>query len=439
MYSGCEDTMPAPTTITYRGVELKIGRVTTFRQRAVYDDTGKNYLYTHFFIVCRCVWNPTATTSPDPANPFENALPAVAMTQLRERLLTPRGVLVLQVGDDVLLESPLVDANGARYEMDANNGPAPVSCDVISFHGVKSMVVDFTIETWVSECQSRDGGGVFPAPSILAHEWEATEEIDELYMSTRTITGRVIFRTDFLAFSGLGPDDYRQRLFHPIPSRFRRVSQKVTQDSDGTSIRYTVVDEEEPWGIGGGTDVLKMEGDYQIGYDWVGPSNPIFMSELTLEVWGRRGATNAFLGSALLLAYTTMTDSLGKKMNRSGVVGAGRPDIMPTVACSFRHSMPRRYARLHVRRQVSGAAGGMAALNQLAAAVGLTNANRPKPPENFGVVGGPAITTFSKMRNADVNRSEALIALVAQAINGECGLPAAPANRVARTKPLTQF
>jgi hypothetical protein len=175
-------------------------------------------------------------------------LPAQTDAAIRGRLLTPRKQLVLGIGNTAWLVSPQ-----QGFTVDSNNGPTPISCDVIKGPGGRSFVVDFSIETHVRECNLETS----KYPSIfLSHRWESSHTLDQDFFTSRIIKGHVIFDTARLYQaknsngSPIVPDQYRGAFFHPIPPNCQRRIPLVRQHPDGNSVEYVIVDEEQAMNLG---------------------------------------------------------------------------------------------------------------------------------------------------------------------------------------------
>lgn len=274
------------STVTYNGVTLEICRQNQFEMRPVKTKDGVDTLYTHFVGEWQCVWNPSATASNKVGNPLVGDLPAVSLGNLRTILLQPRGHLVVRIGSDILLQSPqeFVDDEGglSSYETDANNGPQPISCNVIAWHGIRSAIVIYRIETWLYECPG--------TRALIAHRWEMTHELDEHYYTRRIIRGEAVFRTDILlnnvAPDGTPavPDDFRIGLFHPVPAGMQRKKVDVNVSSDGTSASYTAVDEQQTLVIMADTGVTKVNA--KVWRDMNIQGIPVIQVGIHIQIWG---------------------------------------------------------------------------------------------------------------------------------------------------------
>lgn len=214
--------------LEYNRVKLQVEQVTSFEQTPIYSADGVDYLYTHVRINVRAIWHPNATN-------FQGKVAAESIETLRRTLLTPRRDLSIKVPSGGLGSyKAIIDvARGlAEKGADANNGPKPIGMPVIQIIGEKLAVVDFAVETWVVECDS--------VRKLLSHRWEMSQARDAEFFTTRTTTGTAVLH----ALNVPIPDSYRLALMPPVPTGFRRISEVTTPSSDGTTMNYTVVDEQ---------------------------------------------------------------------------------------------------------------------------------------------------------------------------------------------------
>lgn len=267
---------------SYDGLELQILSVQNYHRESIYD--GPDYLYTRHLIHIRGVYNPSATSyrlpgnfqRPVPINNDKNNTATLTDHAIRHRLLQPRRQLYfsIQQGDiNYVLVSPqpidstiinrgvfLDRVDVTKYPTDANNGPIPISCDVVKITGTKTFLVDFTIRTDVNECDltTSDGG------RALSHRWAMMDEIDDRFFTTRRIEGQVIFSTAKLLqpVIDLRPDDFRRMMVHPVGRNMKREKVNVEVHPDGHSFKYVIIDRELPFNIdprAGALGVVKIE------------------------------------------------------------------------------------------------------------------------------------------------------------------------------------
>lgn len=294
----------------YNGARLEIENVLAFSERAVYSDEGKDYLHTHYKMRLQFIAHPRAMTN-------LGTTAASSIASLNTTLMTPRKYLKFSIpiggaaSSTVVVAAPLKRPNGDLYACDAELGPAPVEFRVVQWIGEQTAICEYEIECWVNHCTT--------ARPLLSHRWETRHEIDQDYFTTRFITGEAIFRADLMFGDGTGtpmnPDDYRAAIMHAIPSGFRRVSAIVTQNPNGTGLRYTVTDQEqkltlvEPYK----RSISRIEGTVAWG---MGPlTNPVTnpstaglptrTAKITIRAYGNKYTLNSHLVAAISRALLT--------------------------------------------------------------------------------------------------------------------------------------
>jgi hypothetical protein len=278
--------------ISYAGLNFELEHISRWDERAVYSDDGTDFLYVHVTIGVQAVWNPSATRNND-----GDRAPA-SFAALRQVMLTPRRQLKVDVGGVVVLESPAKRPGGDRnFVVDVKNGPQPIGFQVLEVRSVKTMVIYWECECWINACCNS---------ALLSHRWEMTHELSESFLTTRRITGRAVFRSDFLRdYPGQParyPDDWRLRLFHPIPDGFQRDKVNVVAASDGLSAQYQVVDQEQWLNKGLNSPVIRIQGEWKTGivggeYPY-GPDLGSRYVAFSIHVWGSNRATRQSLINA---------------------------------------------------------------------------------------------------------------------------------------------
>ena len=294
--------------VFYNDCPMTLEHINSWDQRPVYSEDGADYLYTHHRISLTAVFSPTTAaqlqaglTRDTPTLQDVDLLlgginPAARFPgnfrDLSAALKTQRAQLLIVIGGKEVLRSPLMRPQGDRaFVCDARNGPNPLSVQVTEIRGTKTAVVHFEIECWVNDVN------VSNRNPLLSHRWESAEEIDSLFYSTRTITGRAVFRADVLrddaVRAALQPDDFRVGLFHPIPSRFQRKRINVTEASDGLSVQYTVVDKQQPVNLGLNSPIARIKGTWRSGFDHTNAKGwyPKAFVSATVQLWGVPDAT----------------------------------------------------------------------------------------------------------------------------------------------------
>lgn len=276
--------------LEYNGVSMELLQLDQVSREAVYSSDGQDLLYVKWIIGATCVYAPggypvgTAVINPNPdtkdelypsANlrnnnrdvrgrnpqvwPFEQAVntlggqnrlqpshtAVVTDVELKSRLWTPRQKLRLWVWDgglgegdatrgnrQVWMESPRGD-----FPTDMAGGPKPLAVDVVTAAGEGlNFGVHFQIMTHLSPCP--EGSDRL----ILSHRWQMSHHPDEDQYLSRIIEGEVVFNQAVLLQADYNPDWLRSQFLHPIPLGFKRKNVDVVQSSDGSTIRYTIVD-----------------------------------------------------------------------------------------------------------------------------------------------------------------------------------------------------
>lgn len=457
--------MPSLPVMRYWGIDLHLSRVLDADHRAVYDDSGINYLYTHVRLAVRCVihWDltkpiplpggeigpPVRSRDPAAGRPAEthpgirpqSAGIARAFAELRRQLLVPQGPLDVFVGDEVILQAPgfYTTAGGERkrFAIDCNAGPHPVNFKIVSVVGTKSIIADFAIECWIRE----DAGTVPTPPTLISHRWAMAESIDEQYLSTRRISGRLVFRTDFLAHraltplarADLRPDDFRylQRVLHPVPPRYRRAKVDVEQTQDGTGILYTVIDREVPWPCANGYGVRRVTGEMTQGFDHLTAFNPQVTRRWSVTAFGFPRVGSLRLIKALALIYSTSSTAARSEVYKAMTAAGGFGGSSFTTRPGF-----RPFEALDVRLAYDSdggptasfvwtvTAGKVFSVTPIGAGIDafskLVFLDENIWPEDAGTPSHPRVTLAHRMpRAADIgdNRAYTQISLVAQVLN----------------------
>lgn len=247
--------------LKYNSVILEIIHTQEMRRESVLDPTGCQYLYTKWTIDVHCIFNPQATSYKDiPFGSSKGQLPAITDRALRDRLLQPRKTLILKDGgpdDRTILETP-----AAGYSTDANNGPVPEECTVVSVHGTKTWAVRFRITACVNSCTS--------VPVVLSHRWKRYTDCDQDYFSMLVTEGEVHFNTARMIADGAYPDDFRRDFFHLIPGDCKREKVEVIPSDDGASLTYRLIDRETAFHLGKEVHCTRVEAYQTLWWSKVG-------------------------------------------------------------------------------------------------------------------------------------------------------------------------
>jgi hypothetical protein len=384
--------------LSYNGVSMQVVTVVSWKMEPVYTDGGEDALYTHHVLHVRGILAP----APLPIQA------ASAIPTIKQALLTPRKTLSYALGGVVLLQSPsLVGA-----VVDAKNGPHPIACNIVDIRGPASAIIEFVIETWVVDCSS--------GPSaLLGQRWEMSEDLDELFYSTRTINGYAVFRTDALLTSGNNPDYFRARLFHPIPDGYKRVGVDVSVSEDNTRVSYQITDEQQTLSLGQTNPVAKIEGEYEVGTTspLKGALFATSWATISVRVWGQRTSTRDDLVSALGIAIA----AYGFPGNVGWTITVAQPGVHVRLSVDI----VGKYAEC----EVGWNAGSAAAVVVIDAAAAL-EAKLGKPslpanqlfffPEDLDGMGKMVAGTCPQPLGAKGSRTDSLIGLIAQALRDPC-------------------
>jgi hypothetical protein len=222
--------------LTYRGIKLDLLKTQAADRHAVHSDDGIAYLYTEWVLDVIGELNPALISFATATQPRAGLAPAKTDQAIRHLLMQPFGRLVWTVGDTAILDTGV---NG----VDADNGPTPLSFDVLKLLGEhKTWVVRYRIKARVNECK---GGNKDKGNMLLSNRWTMRTDTDDQHVTTRIIRGEAKFNSALLNEAGLNADQFRAVLVHPVPQGFRRENVDAEQASDGNTYRYTVIDQED--------------------------------------------------------------------------------------------------------------------------------------------------------------------------------------------------
>ena len=229
--------------LKYDSVTLNIVSTRQILRENLYMPDSQDYLYTRWLVDVFAVYNPALQ---------DGTKSSIKDATWRKILSTPRKRLTLTddlstasapVGTILISPSEVPDSPGTFFSCDAKGGPYPkLAPTIVEMHGAKTWLVHYQVETFINEMNASTA-----LPKVvLGHRWQMTEDVDEDYYATRTVTGEVVFNMAMLVNLGTHPDDYRRDFFHPIPNMFKRDAIKVTASSDGTRIYYSFIDRQKP-------------------------------------------------------------------------------------------------------------------------------------------------------------------------------------------------
>jgi hypothetical protein len=228
--------------LKYNGVTISMILTQAFEQDVQYDDSGCDYLYTKMRLRVQGVINEVL----EPSEVDET--PAETLTRVRGCLLSPRQTLIYSAGDINDKSQQLIVSPVEGYNLDANNGPKPISVTLTQVTPV-TFICTYEVETYINECCN---DSQLP---YLSNRWRETHDIDQNGYTTRRIEGQVTFDTSRIdSKSNPGnpgedtADEYRGLLAPPnfdVLTGFIRESQKFTTTEDGRQLHYSFVDKQQ--------------------------------------------------------------------------------------------------------------------------------------------------------------------------------------------------
>lgn len=404
--------------VRYGELEFEIERVYRWSHRAVYDESGLDFLYNHVVIGVQAVWHARATRSNEVAGGAvidgAGKPPGVSIRDLRTHMMQPRQLLQVRYGTEIVLESPaLIPGRDQVYPCDAKGGPQPINFDVITVYGDGvTMVCVFEVETWLNDYNDPNY-----TPAILSNRWVMTEEIDELNYVTRHVQGKAIFRKDFLLAHpnyppAAYPDDFRKRLFFPIPDGYKRDSVRVSPTSDGTAINWSFTDRQQTLNLGLLNPVLKIQGRLRSGYNHTSlMSVATRWYSVSFQVWGRRTSRRQDLINAIARA--------------AAAFGFNDVQRTPTLYynCSWDIDLVAKFASLTVGLMTSGAfATVFTALFRDHQNLLVNNF-----PEDIQGVAKLSLDANPRPPYSDGCRADTYVRMVEQALSEPSTVPARPA------------
>lgn len=397
------------STFQYNGISLTPCRTVAYR-RDVRLDSGASYLWTEHVLTVEGIFNPALTSynyvgSVNNPQPFPGKNPAYTDSIVRHTLSQPRGRLFYTVagpqadgtpaqnrdgltGNSLVVldvppgaaDNPLSPAGRGTWDTDANNGPVVLGLTVVPVGGmIRTWFVRITVRACVNECFN-----YYSTPCVLlSHRWTTTHDIDRDYLTTRTVRGHAIFRSDALrAVAGdVQVDDYRQALGHPVPVGFKREFVHVTPHEDGNRIDYLFVDRETVLTVVA-QNVSRIEA-YGTVSEFGGSVGPVLISALMGWATGGRGAGGAIRGAArgALNSGNLPSAALSLVVRVWGTKAAARSDLVRTaetiaglkfpplfkgngtvVSLDVVFDLMGRYAEYRATIQAPGVIGGLAAL-----------------------------------------------------------------------------
>lgn len=172
---------------------------------------------------------------------------AVTMQILNSKLNEPRAMLWV-FDDNGGTDDVIVQSYKVGQMCDCKNGPLPIATNIIrSFGDGATYFVNFQVQTFVDL-------RMYPANQteniLISNRFSTTHVVNEDSMLSIAVTGVATGRTDIMYDNSNGPnsnlDILRKSLFLPVPGGFIRTNIQVTGSPDGTQVRYSYVDQQQP-------------------------------------------------------------------------------------------------------------------------------------------------------------------------------------------------
>lgn len=248
------------TQLYYNGVRLKHVLTKQFREEAVYDPSGAALEYHKFTIrvegILHRIVDPITGIDILPGDWTDLTYLEEGQRLARQRLMQPKKLFWMSLLDGdppptflIYALAPWYPSNPVQVPdklawrvglapIDVNNGPKPRSCNIEVINGLSAMRVSFEIEVCIKECPS-DSAPSAGSDGIISNRWAVSDSLDENWLTTRTITGRLR-----VAQNAANVNMFRSWVIPPIQSWFKRVSIQATASPDGLSLDYTIIDRE---------------------------------------------------------------------------------------------------------------------------------------------------------------------------------------------------
>ncbi len=237
--------------VIYNGIRLEIVHTKSMTRLPLMSDDGTELRAMKYVYELICMYNTQATSYESNSTQNNGVFPAATDVAIRYALLEPRKQLVIKADDSnvtVVLESP-----APGYDLDADNGPKPLYCNVIQINPA-TWSVAWGIETTVIECPELSSS----TSPITSTRFSQTQHTGDNHLTTITTKGITSFRTDQLDDLNLAADFFRNAVIPGVPLNFRRMSVDVMVASPGNLLAWTVTDQEMFNSIGGTDDARRM-------------------------------------------------------------------------------------------------------------------------------------------------------------------------------------
>ncbi len=211
---------------------------------------------------------------------------------IRYALLEPRKQLLItadEAGANVVLMSP---ADG--FDVDANNGPIPIACNVRQITPGNWQVA-WRVRTEVIECGELSSS----TSPIVSNRWSQVQSTGPDHRTSIVTRGVTVFRTDQLANVGQNADYYRGQCVPGVPLNFQRQSIQVIVNSAGNTLTWEVHDQELFVFLGATSDARRMgvvgfSGTFStssVPVDGGQLPSPFLLAQFDADAWGDANST----------------------------------------------------------------------------------------------------------------------------------------------------
>lgn len=293
--------MPRCTNLIYNNITLALVKTNRIHFTPQYSNDGIDYLWTDVTIDVNCILNPEETSyvieggAPDPTT---GETPTVTMQTIRHYLMQPRFELQFGFADNFLIQSP-----AAGFSVDPNNGPTPLTCDIMRIDGNKTWHIHYVIKCAIIECPDDNCQNNHV---LISNRFSQQQTINREYYTEIVTRGEAYFRVDLLEFSGQVADQFRNKLLPTAPLYFQRESVHFGINTEGNRITYECRDVEKSYDLGDtgqnggfyeGTYITHVEGVYTL--QTIASPNGVATGQavvtVNVKIWGGRPASNWIL------------------------------------------------------------------------------------------------------------------------------------------------
>ena len=259
------------TKLEYNGIDLGLVKTVRIQQEPHWDDSHTDVLWFDFTLSVETIFAVNTNLS---TIPVVDGAVAIAVddliAELRHMLMVPRRDLTYRVSGIAGRNMFSVGAvGGVANANDANNGPQPVSCDIVQVTP-QTLKIAYTVKFALAECDTQT--------DFASNRWEESHDYDEKGYLTIHRTGTLWVRSDMRR----NPDAMRAAVLPPLlPDFVRKTSYRVTKD--GLALQYAITDVQKyllpPKGC------VDMRGRLAI----TTPNGGLFYAQVELTLEGRRG------------------------------------------------------------------------------------------------------------------------------------------------------